>query len=224
MSAFVLINHNFVVNTSKLENVPLTFSAIKRDAYLKNKKCSLFQARAPFSEVLIVGTHVDLLPKNNRQARADALKHSIVKKYLDNQGFPKIVGNIMVSPVTGENIPELKEMIYSKALKVKDNGENIIGRRVSWTRKSPPPLPPILLFHYDNICSLGSKQITHMISACMSHFFLRTLITDFFSFFGYENKYYAYCNLVLSRREIWVREYPHREISPLLYMYLKSRA
>ena len=115
------------------------FSAIKRHAYLKNKKCSLFQARAPFSEVLIVGTHVDLLPKNNRQARADALKHSIVKKYLDNQGFPKIVGNIMVSPVTGENIPELKEMIYSKALKVKDNGENIIGRRVSWTRKSPPP-------------------------------------------------------------------------------------
>lgn len=158
------------------------FSAIKRHAYLKNKKCSLFQARAPFSEVLIVGTHVDLLPKNNRQARADALKHSIVKKYLDNQGFPKIVGNIMVSPVTGENIPELKEMIYSKALKVKDNGENIIGRRVSWTRKSPPPPPLILLFHYDNICSLGSKQITHMISACMSHFFLRTLITDFFPF------------------------------------------
>ena len=145
MSAFVLINHNFVVNTSKLENVPLTFSAIKRDAYLKNKKCSLFQARAPFSEVLIVGTHVDLLPKNNRQARADALKHSIVKKYLDNQGFPKIVGNIMVSPVTGENIPELKEMIYSKALKVKDNGENIIGRRVSWTRKSPPPIPNFIV-------------------------------------------------------------------------------
>ena len=58
----------------------------------------------------------------------------------------------------------------------------------------------------------------------MSHFFLRTLITDFFSFFGYENKYYAYGNLVLSRQEIWVREYPHREISPLLYMYLKSRA
>ena len=121
------------------------FSAIKRHAYLKNKKCSLFQARAPFSEVLIVGTHVDLLPKNNRQARADALKHSIVKKYLDNQGFPKIVGNIMVSPVTGENIPELKEMIYSKALKVKDNGENIIGRRVSWTRKKIPPPPNFIV-------------------------------------------------------------------------------
>lgn len=160
----------------------------KKGCLLENWKCSLFQARAPFSEVLIVGTHVDLLPKNNRQARANALKHSIVKKYLDNQGFPKIVGNIMVSPVTGENIPELKEMIYSKALKVKDNGENIIGRRVSWTRKKSPPPPPspppiLLRFHYDNICSLGSKQITHMISACMSHFFLRTLITDFFSFF-----------------------------------------
>ena len=109
---------------------------------LENNRSSLFQARAPFSEVLIVGTHVDLLPKNKRQARADALKHSIVKKYLDNQGFPKIVGNIMVSPLTGENIPELKEMIYSKALKVKDNGENIIGRRVSWTRKKSPPPPP----------------------------------------------------------------------------------
>jgi len=52
-------------------------------------------------------------------------------KYLDNQGFPKIVGNIVVSPTTGENIQELKELIYSKALKVKDLGENIIGRRVS---------------------------------------------------------------------------------------------
>ena len=95
------------------------------------KTDSLFQARAPFSEVLIVGTHLDLLPKNNRQTRADALKLSIAKKYLDNQGFPRIVGNIMVSPVTGENIPELKELIYSKAMKVRDNGENIIGRRVS---------------------------------------------------------------------------------------------
>ncbi|XP_068741133.1 leucine-rich repeat serine/threonine-protein kinase 1-like isoform X3 [Montipora capricornis] len=116
------------------------------------------QARAPFSEVLIVGTHVDLLPKSNRQARVDALKHSIAQKYLDNQGFPKIVGNIMVSPVTGENIPELKEMIYSKALKVKDNGENIIGRRVpqSYTelqqaiiqeaeRRRSSGEPPILL-------------------------------------------------------------------------------
>ena len=97
------------------------------------KTGSLFQARAPFSEVLIVGTHLDFLPKNNRQARADALKLSIAKKYLDNQGFPRIVGNIMVSPVTGENIPELKELIYSKALKVRENGENIIGRRVSLT-------------------------------------------------------------------------------------------
>lgn len=92
---------------------------------------SPFQARAPFSEVLIVGTHLDLLPKSNRQVRMDTLRHSIAKKYLDNQGFPKIVGDIMVSPVTGENIPELKEMIYSKALKVKDSGETIIGRRVS---------------------------------------------------------------------------------------------
>ena len=90
-----------------------------------------FQARAPFSDVLIVGTHLDLLPKSNRQSRVDALKLSIAQKYLDKQGFPKIVGNIMVSPVTGENIPELKELIYSKALKVKDNGETVIGRRVS---------------------------------------------------------------------------------------------
>ena len=73
-----------------------------------------------------------MLPKKNRQARVDALKHSIALKYLDNQGFPKIVGNIVVSPVTGENIPELKELIYSKALKVKDLGENVIGRRVSY--------------------------------------------------------------------------------------------
>lgn len=98
----------------------------------KSPCSSFFQARAPFSEVLIVGTHLDLLPKKNRQARVDALKHSLAVKYLDNQGFPRIVGNIVVSPTTGENIPELKELIYSKALKVKDLGENIIGRRVSF--------------------------------------------------------------------------------------------
>ena len=97
---------------------------------LKNFPCVSFQARAPSSEVLIVGTHLDLLPKKNRQDRVDALKQSIARKYLDNQGFPKIVGNIVVSPTTGENIPELKELIYSKALKVKDHGENIIGRMV----------------------------------------------------------------------------------------------
>ena len=98
----------------------------------KSPCSSFFRARAPFSEVLIVGTHLDLLPKKNRQARVDALKHSLAVKYLDNQGFPKIVGNIVVSPTTGENIPELKELVYSKALKVKDLGENIIGRRVSF--------------------------------------------------------------------------------------------
>lgn len=103
-------------------------------ANTKSPCSSFFQARAPFSEVLIVGTHLDLLPKKNRQARVDALKHSLAVKYLDNQGFPKIVGNIVVSPTTGENIPELKELIYSKALKVKDLGENIIGRRVSFFR------------------------------------------------------------------------------------------
>jgi len=97
----------------------------------KSLSSSLFQARAPFSEVLIVGTHLDLLPKKNRQTRVDTLKHSLAVKYLDNQGFPKIVGNIVVSPTTGENIQELRELIYSKALKVKDLGENVIGRRVS---------------------------------------------------------------------------------------------
>lgn len=81
-----------------------------------------------------MGTHLDLLPKKNRQARVDALKHSLAVKFLDNQGFPRIVGNIVVSPTTGENIQELKELIYSKALKVKDSGENVIGRMVSMPR------------------------------------------------------------------------------------------
>ncbi|XP_078364681.1 leucine-rich repeat serine/threonine-protein kinase 1-like isoform X2 [Oculina patagonica] len=127
------------------------------------------QARAPFSEVLIVGTHLDLLPKKNRQARVDALKHSIAVKYLDNQGFPKIVGNIVVSPTTGENIPELREMIYSKALKVKDLGELVIGRRVpqSYTdlqqaviqeaeRRRSTGEPPILL--EDEILQLAKSS------------------------------------------------------------------
>ena len=52
-----------------------------------------------------------------------------------NRGFPNIVGNIFVSATTGENVAELKELIYSKAVKAKDQGEAIIGRLVrTWRR------------------------------------------------------------------------------------------
>ena len=90
---------------------------------------SPFQARAPGSDVLLVGTHLDQLPLPTRPSRVEALKQSIMAKYA-NRGFPNIVGNIFVSATTGENVAELKELIYSKAMKAKDQGEAIIGRLV----------------------------------------------------------------------------------------------
>ena len=93
------------------------------------------QARAPQSDVLVVGTHLDMLPRKNRESRVERLKLTIMEKYSDNKGFPNMVGNIVVSATTGENIPELRELIYNKALKAKDRvvsrGEMIIGKQVS---------------------------------------------------------------------------------------------
>ena len=54
----------------------------------------------------------------------------VMNKYADSKGFPKIVGNITVSAMSGENITELREMIYTKATKAKEQGENIIGKQV----------------------------------------------------------------------------------------------
>ncbi|KXJ22658.1 leucine-rich repeat serine/threonine-protein kinase 1 [Exaiptasia diaphana] len=88
------------------------------------------KARAPFSDVLIVGTHMDRLPKKVRESRLDKLRQMVMNKFGDSKGFPKIVGNITISATTGENVVELREMIYNKATKAKEQGENIIGKQV----------------------------------------------------------------------------------------------
>jgi translation initiation factor IF-2 len=72
-----------------------------------------------------------MLPKKTRETRIDKLRQMVMKKYADSKGFPKIVGNIVVSATTGENIPELREMVYSKAMKAKEQGESVIGKQVS---------------------------------------------------------------------------------------------
>ena len=76
-----------------------------------------------------------MLPRKGRESRVDRLKLTIMEKYSDNKGFPNLVGNIVVSATTGENIPELRDLIYTKALKAKDHivgkGEMVIGKQVS---------------------------------------------------------------------------------------------
>jgi hypothetical protein len=84
--------------------------------------------------VIIVGTHIDLLPEAGKHKRIDELRLIIAKRY-NKKGFPAIKGYYMVSCTTGENMPELREAVYKAALESKETesmgkGDSLIGRKV----------------------------------------------------------------------------------------------
>ncbi|XP_028406855.1 leucine-rich repeat serine/threonine-protein kinase 1-like [Dendronephthya gigantea] len=92
------------------------------------------QARAPGSHVIIVGTHLDLLPGAGKYRRVDELRLNIAKRY-NKKGFPLIKGYYMVSCTSGENLDELRQAIYQAALELKETestgkGDTLIGRKI----------------------------------------------------------------------------------------------
>ena len=85
--------------------------------------------------MIMVGTHIDLLPDAGKAKRIDELLYILAQRY-QKKGFPQIDGYSMVSCTTGENMAKLREIIYKAALDLKEaesagRGESLIGRKVS---------------------------------------------------------------------------------------------
>ncbi|XP_048577768.1 leucine-rich repeat serine/threonine-protein kinase 1 isoform X2 [Nematostella vectensis] len=92
------------------------------------------QARAPDSPVLIVGTHYDMLTAEERRSDLlPTLQAMIKERYVAmeygggvqsprERGLPKVVNRIEVSGKTGHNVRELRHMIYSVSLDIKERG------------------------------------------------------------------------------------------------------
>eukprot|EP00794_Sanderia_malayensis_P013704 gene13704-15131_t len=103
------------------------------------------QARAPKSEVIIVGTHLDKLPQGKRKERLAKLRNDIYTKFL-KKGFPKISGNVFVSNTTGEGLQMLKEVIYKVTSNMQDSNllEPMIGKKRRIQQRALSNEPPIL--------------------------------------------------------------------------------
>ena len=133
-AVFVAVIVVIVVALPVVVRVELTqFSFISCQTDLTSSAST--KARAPGSHVIIVGTHVDLLPSSGKEKRIHELNLTIAKRY-NKKGFPIIKGYHMVSCTTGENMSELRQAIYQAALELKETentgkGESLIGRKVS---------------------------------------------------------------------------------------------
>ena len=84
------------------------------------------QARAPNAPVLIVGTHLDLLTKAERQL-IPQFRKSITQKYgninsKQKPGLPNIISITEVSTISNENVDDLRDVIYNSASRLTVNG------------------------------------------------------------------------------------------------------
>ena len=84
------------------------------------------QARAPNAPVLIVGTHLDLLSKADKQ-EIPQMRKSIIQKYghvefKQKPGLPNILSITEVSTTNNDNIDDLRDSIYYSASHLTVNG------------------------------------------------------------------------------------------------------
>jgi len=100
--------------------------------------CSILQAHAPNSCVIIVGSFLDCLGPDGR-SRLNHLDDLINELYASDLRYPRSpnVHAIAVSGKTRENIPKLKQLIFklAKSVQVKVDflsKENLIGKMVSY--------------------------------------------------------------------------------------------
>ena len=94
----------------------------------------MFQARAPDSIVLIVGTFYDRLSVQQKKNNfVEDMRRLIFKLYVAaelggdvscprERGLPKVVQVIDVSCTTGYNVDKLRQAIYNAALEIKGPG------------------------------------------------------------------------------------------------------
>ena len=90
------------------------------------------QARAPYSPVIIVGTHLDKVPLQKTHEMKEFYKKKIRDLY-DKPGYPRISAIMCVSCTSMEGIRELQERIHNAAIKAvdPDTKEHVIGQLVS---------------------------------------------------------------------------------------------
>ena len=93
---------------------------------------SFAKARAPKSQVIVVGTHLDRMPQAKRKEHLSKLESDIFRKFA-KKGFPIISGNVFVSNSTNEGVAKLKEIIYKVTSKMQDSNllEPMIGKKVN---------------------------------------------------------------------------------------------
>eukprot|EP00117_Sycon_ciliatum_P021504 scpid6936/ scgid3290/ Leucine-rich repeat serine/threonine-protein kinase 1 len=92
------------------------------------------QARAPGSAVIIVGTHLDQLSQVERERKKYLTKmNALIKSsFIDQKGYPKIVGVVEVSNTKLEGIATLQQKIYEAASNITDpdSKEKLVRRKV----------------------------------------------------------------------------------------------
>ena len=90
------------------------------------------QARAPGSSVIIVGTHLDQIPKDVVKTKVDTLRRAVRDTYYEQKGYPKIVDIREVSCVSGEGLATLQKSIrtITRQLLDPDSKEKLVDRKV----------------------------------------------------------------------------------------------
>ena len=74
-----------------------------------------WQARAKNSRCIIVGSHTDCMPSDNKKATLAAFEKQIHESYYKKKGFPELEGYLFISSVSGEGIEALRHKIYNVA-------------------------------------------------------------------------------------------------------------
>ena len=92
----------------------------------------LYQAQAPGSPVMVVGTHLDQIKARKKDyppGWEDSMSKLILEKYhiqeADKSGLPKLIGVMNVCCTNGkrgDNIEKLKNEIYNKVFELKHPG------------------------------------------------------------------------------------------------------
>ena len=88
------------------------------------------QLRAPWSLVIIVGTHLDKIPSAQKTNVVNGILHKVKRLAQSYQKLviPEIVPVALHQPV--ENIPQLRETIYKHAAEYKYNKKLVMGQQI----------------------------------------------------------------------------------------------
>ncbi|XP_066918410.1 leucine-rich repeat serine/threonine-protein kinase 1-like isoform X2 [Clytia hemisphaerica] len=85
------------------------------------------QARAKNSRCIIVGTHTDCMPSENKKQTLAGYEKEIHTRYYKKKGFPDIEGYLFISSVSGEGVEGMRQMIYNVAESMNSGSNTLTG-------------------------------------------------------------------------------------------------